>query len=204
MLIRQFDCGGGRNLGYVIADEHVGTCALIDPSPEPEALLEFVSKKNFKVKYLINTHGHWDHTRGNKDILEKFAPAPQIIKYGYKGEFVLGSFKGQILHTPGHTDDSICVLVPGNLFTGDTIFVGRIGGTVNREDAEKQFCSLKRLMSLNDHIVIWPGHDYGEEVSSTVKHERLYNPFCVRLNDFESFFDLKENWEKYKKEHGID
>ena len=87
--------------------------------------------------------------------------------------------------------------------TGDTLFVGKVGGTDFKEGARTQYASLhEKLMILPDDTEVWPGHDVGVAPSSTIGHERETNPFLLRKN-FEEFVDLKRNWVAYKKEHGI-
>ena len=116
--------------------------------------------------------------------------------------------KLQIIHTPGHTGDSLCVLAEGpgavgKLVTGDTLFVGKVGGTGFGDDARAEYDSLHdKLMILSDDVEVWPGHNYGVEPSSTIGNERKTNPFLLR-ESFEDFVDLKRNWLQYKAEHGI-
>ena len=113
----------------------------------------------------------------------------------------LGSW--QVVHTPGHTPDSMCIHVKDELVTGDTLFVGKIGGTATRKEAETEFQSLMILMEMEPHIRIWPGHNYGVAKSSTIGHELETNPFLQRLDDFSAFYWLKQNWADYKLRHGI-
>ena len=97
----------------------------------------------------------------------------------------------------------MCILAGKELITGDALFVGKVGGTSTRESAKQEFESLKKLMTLELDIRIWSGHDYGVNPSSTIGKEIKTNPFCLRLNDFEEFIHLKDNWLAYKEEHGI-
>lgn len=211
MFFKQLMCGGGKNFGYIVADPETGKCALIDPSPDPQAAIDEAQSNNFTIVYVVNTHTHYDHTAGNERI-RRLSDA-KIVAYDANnkddvavrdGDTVpLGDLNLGIIHTPGHTDDSICILVDDHLITGDTLFVGRIGGTYTNSDAMTEFNSLIKLMKLDDHISVWPGHNYGLRVSSTIKEERDTNPFCRRLDDFRKFCDLKENWLAYKKRHGL-
>jgi glyoxylase-like metal-dependent hydrolase (beta-lactamase superfamily II) len=95
-------------------------------------------------------------------------------------------------------------LVNGKLMTGDTLFVGCIGGSgFQGSSAEKQHNSLfEVIMKLDDAVEVYPGHDYGPAPSSTIGNERANNPFLHRT-DFDEFMWLKENWDAYKAEHGI-
>ena len=93
--------------------------------------------------------------------------------------------------------------MPDKLITGDTLFVGKVGGTGFGDDAKEEFESLhQKILTLPDETEVWPGHDYGAAPHSTVGNERQTNPFLQR-SDFEGFVDLKRNWLAYKKEHGI-
>ena len=99
--------------------------------------------------------------------------------------------------------DSICVLAEKELMAGDTLFVGKVGGTGTRASAEVEFESLKMLMELEPDVRVWPGHNYGVRPTSTIGEELKTNPFILRLNNFEDFMWLKDNWADYKIEHGI-
>ena len=81
--------------------------------------------------------------------------------------------------------------------------MGKVGGTYGEEDARTEFESLKKLMILPPDTEVWPGHNYGEKPSSTIGFELKNNPFIKRLNEFSEFLWLKQNWSKYKQEHGI-
>ena len=108
-----------------------------------------------------------------------------------------------ILHTPGHTEDSICIHIEDAVFTGDTLFVGKVGGTGFGSGAREEYASLhKKLLVLPDSTRVFPGHDYGTAAQSTIGRERRTNPFLLQPN-FEAFVHLKQNWLSYKKEHGI-
>ena len=78
-----------------------------------------------------------------------------------------------------------------------------MGGTYGRQDAAEEFESLKKLMVLDPETEVWPGHDYGIKPHSTIGEELTENPFIKRLDNFEDFLWLKENWAQYKIEHGI-
>ncbi len=96
------------------------------------------------------------------------------------------------------------MLWEGKLITGDTLFVGKVGGTGLGEDARLEFESLHEVIAkLPDETEVWPGHDVGVAPSSTVGRERKTNPFYLQP-DLESFVDLKRNWTEYKRKHGIE
>lgn len=93
----------------------------------------------------------------------------------------LGAVAIRVLHTPGHTPGSCCFLVAGHLFTGDTLFVGNVGRTdLKGGSLDRLIDSIKtKLLGLADDTRIWPGHDYGEQPTSTMGRERNENPYIT-------------------------
>ena len=116
----------------------------------------------------------------------------------------LGSVQIRMIHCPGHSADSLAMLVDGTrCLTGDELFVGKIGGTATESMAAEQYRSLhEKLLALDDSVEVYPGHDFGTSPSSTIGRERRTNPFLLQ-ESFEDFWHLKRNWAQYKKEHGI-
>lgn len=212
MFVKQFRTGGDRNFGYLAADEAAAVAALIDPSFSPELLVEFAQKQGYRIQYIFNTHRHPDHTNGNAaaERLSGITPVgfgdiePTSRKsLGDNVTLELGSLEIRILHTPGHTRDSICIHVGDALFTGDTLFVGKVGGTDFGPAAVAEYQSLhEKLLTLPDETRVFPGHDYGTAPQSTILREKQTNPFLLQP-DLESFIDLKIHWAEYKRAHGI-
>jgi hydroxyacylglutathione hydrolase len=211
MIFEQIRVGGDRNFAYLIGDEQTRQAAAVDPACNPRAVLDRAGDHGLRVRYLINTHGHADHAGGNAVVLE--ATGAQLVTGGPAGtadatRLSLGDVTLTIIHTPGHTPDSVCILVetpqtPGKLITGDTLFVGKVGGTDYGLGARAEYDSLhNRLLRLPDSTQVWPGHDYGVAPSSTIGHERSTNPFLL-CESFNDFVDLKRNWLEYKRWHGI-
>lgn len=213
LLIKIFQTGGDRNLGYLIADQVTRKVVVIDPSYDPAAIAAFASGNDYDVIYVFNTHDHHDHTNGNQAFEAATGISP--LKFGdietktgravaHGAIFPLGDLEIRIIHTPGHTPDSICLLINAALFTGDTLFVGKVGGTDLDAGARTQYSSLHdKLLTLPGSTAVHPGHDVGATPVSTIEHERATNPFLLRP-DVESFIELKANWTQYKKEHGIE
>ena len=198
-----------RNFSYVIADDNkVG--AVIDPSEDPNAILKVTEA--IQITHILITHAHWDHVGSVRKIKETFPEAKTVmyvgntyehdIGVGNNEEITIGQLKVTCRHTPGHTPYDMCFLVENKLFTGDHLFVGKIGGTKTENDAKHQWKSLQETISLPDETEVWPGHDFGKKPSSTIKNEKETNPFLL-CKDFDAFYHLKNNWQQYKKEHRI-
>jgi len=212
MFVKQFLTGGDRNFGYLAADESTKLAAIIDPSYAPRLIWDFSMDNGYTVEYVFNTHDHYDHTNGNDAMMELSGIPPLMCgdkdpRTGTSvmdgSRFPLGNLEVEIIHTPGHTADSICIHVGDAVFTGDTLFVGKVGGTGFGDDARAEYDSLhKKLMILPDSTRVFPGHNYGVAPQSTILNERQTNPFLLQP-DIESFIDLKRNWLEYKRIHGI-
>ena len=212
MIFEQIDAGGDRNFCYLIGDEHRRVCAVVDPGYETAQLEARIRGLGLNVTHIFNTHTHHDHIAGNdvfrkgdvKLAAYKEAKVNPDIKLDHGHEVQVGDIRVKVLFTPGHYLDSICLLAGNKLMTGDTLFVGCIGGSgFQGSSAEKQFHSLFQvILQLDDAIEVYPGHDYGDKPFSTVGHERTTNPFLQRTQ-FDDFMWLKEHWDEYKAEHGI-
>ena len=211
LILEQIRTGGDRNFAYLVGDREAGVAAVIDPSFDPATVVERAHTQGLKVVYVVNTHGHDDHTNGNGEAcrltgapLAAFSPnADHRLDDGDMLE--VGTLRLRSLHTPGHADDHLVLFEEGNRFalTGDLLFVGKVGGTSRRTAARMEWVSLHRLLdTAGDDVTIWPGHDYGCRPASTIGMERRTNPF-LGCEDFESFVDLKERWPVFKTEHGL-
>jgi glyoxylase-like metal-dependent hydrolase (beta-lactamase superfamily II) len=172
MILEQIRGGFGANFAYVIADEDSKEGIVIDPSGMSKKILDSVEKMGIDVLYVINTHGHGDHTGGNQDIAG--TTGASIVKHvssagpsdtGVKDGDVLkmGGIDVRIIHTPGHSPDSISILIGKNLFTGDTLFINECGRTdIGGGSSEQLWDSLfNRIATLDDDLEVYPGHDYG-------------------------------------------
>lgn len=211
MIFEQIKIGGDRNFAYLFGDEKSKLAAVVDPAFHPEKLLELAEKHGLKIKYAVNTHAHYDHSNGNDYIIKRtgarlvgYALRKPAMSIGDGDELSLGELKIKVVHTPGHTTDSICILADNKLMTGDTLFVGKVGGTGYGQDARQEYDSLhNKLMVLPDNVEVYPGHDYGVAPMSTIGNEKKTNPFLLR-DSFEAFLELKKNWLEYKRIHGIE
>lgn len=177
-------------LSYLVADPASREALLIDPSEEvpTEQYLERISKEGYKLLYILETHTHADHISSANEIR---ASTGAIIARHYKapssqkdralhGEDVLalGETNVSIIETPGHTDESISISVPGAIFTGDVLLIGTTGRTdFQLGSSSDEYKSLwEKILSLPDDTVVYPAHDYQGRTHTTIKDERLQNP----------------------------
>ncbi len=187
----------GDNFSYIVADEATAEAAVVDPSFNADAIVAIAQDQNLKVKYIINTHDHTDHTAGNEEVRSAFGAkivAHQLSRVRKDVSVVdgdtikLGKIVIKIIHTPGHTSDGICLLVDNKLLTGDTLFVGECGRTdLPGGDSESMYNSLfQKLMKLDDAVEVYPGHDYGPKDHSTIGAERRTN-YTLKTRTLEEF-----------------
>lgn len=214
LIFEQIRTGGDRNFAYLVGDREAKRAAIIDPSYDPEAVVGRAGAQGLTIDYIINTHAHNDHINGNELAKELCgAPIAAYCESSLAPEAALedeatvniGSFVLRFLHTPGHSDDHLVVVVENEhiAVTGDLLFVGKVGGTAGREAAEQEWQSLRRIVTeLSFDTTIWPGHDYGCRPSSTIGLERRTNPF-LEAECFDDFNRLKEDWPQFKAEHGL-
>jgi len=177
----------GDNFSYIIADDATHEAAVVDSSFNAGEIIRVLKTENLKLKYVINTHDHSDHTAGNEELLSMFSAKTVAHKLSRinadikvdDGDFMhVGNVPIKVIHTPGHTPDSICLLVDNKkLLTGDTLFVGECGRTdLLGGNSRSMYDSLfNKLLRLNDDVEVYPAHDYGSKPSSTIGEEKRSN-----------------------------
>jgi glyoxylase-like metal-dependent hydrolase (beta-lactamase superfamily II) len=175
------------NFSYIIADDTTREAVVVDSSYNAGEITRILKAENLKLKYIINTHSHSDHIAGNQEL--RSTSSARIVAHKLSrinadvtvddGDFInIGSIPVKVIHTPGHTPDSICLLVDNRkLLTGDTLFVGECGRTdLPGGNSKSMYTSLfHKLLKLNDDVEVYPGHDYGSKLSSSIGEERRSN-----------------------------
>jgi hydroxyacylglutathione hydrolase len=185
--ILQIPVGQMANFTYIVADEESGEAAIIDPSWDLDEIFHALKRNGWRAKYVINTHTHFDHVLGNDQVAE--VTGAKIVQHKNSqlekhvavsdGDVIeIGSIRLRVLHTPGHSTDSMCLILDGQLiFTGDTLFVGNCGRTdLPGSDLAEMYHSLfDRLGKLDEKLVVYPGHNYGSTTTSTIGREKKTN-----------------------------
>ncbi|GES59762.1 glyoxylase [Aspergillus terreus] len=169
--------GKGNNYAYLVTDEPTKKSVIIDPANPPEVAPELQSQiKAGKIDLtaIVNTHHHWDHAGGNNEMLKTFGQLPviggancqSVTKTPVHGEtFTIGErISVKALHTPCHTQDSICYFMQDGdervVFTGDTLFIGGCGRFFEGTAPEMHKALNETLASLPDDTKVYPGHEY--------------------------------------------
>jgi hydroxyacylglutathione hydrolase len=203
VLLDQFRIGPYLNFTYLVADDEGGDGVVIDPSYGIEPVLAGIDARRVKVRYILNTHSHTDHVVGNQDVRDRtgakvvahrVAPLHQDVSVDDGDAIAAGRLKFEVVHTPGHTEDSVLYIFEGNVATGDTLFVGECGRTdLPGGDPSKMYDSLlHRVVALDDALVVLPGHDYGPTPTSTIGREKEENYTLVPRTREEFIRFLKE------------
>jgi hydroxyacylglutathione hydrolase len=191
----------GDNFSYVVADVGLKEAAVIDSSYNVSEIIRLLKNENMRLKFVINTHGHSDHTAGNVELQSKFSAKIVAHKLSAIASDIqvddgdvlkVGAVSIQVIYTPGHTKDGICLLIDNEkLLTGDTLFVGECGRTdlAGGDSRSLYFSLFDRLLKLDDAIEVYPGHDYGSKPFSTIEKERKAN-YTLQPRSLEEFVDF--------------
>ncbi len=188
------------NFTYIIADEETREAAAVDSSYNADEIIKSIKSEKLQLKYIINTHGHSDHTAGNTELQSIFKA--KIIAHNQSkirpdlpvdegNTLSIGKISVKIIYTPGHSADSICLLVNNQkLLTGDTLFVGECGRTdFPGGNTKSMYESLNKLQKLNEAIEVYPGHDYGLKPSSTIGEEKKSN-YTLQPRSLKEFIEF--------------
>ena len=184
------------NYSYLIIDEKSNIACVVDPS-EAEPIIKYLEDTQIKLKFILNTHHHYDHVGGNKELKEKYGAS--VV--GYKGDkeripeidilvsdqetWIYKNFEAKIIHIPGHTLGHICFYFYKNdsVFTGDTLF--SLGcGRIFEGTYEQMFDSLMKLKELPENTKIFCGHEYTLQNSKfCLTHDKNNQNLKTKIDD---------------------
>jgi glyoxylase-like metal-dependent hydrolase (beta-lactamase superfamily II) len=215
MIFRAFSYFDTGCASYLFGCGSLGKCAVVDPrADDVQSYQDFATAKGMQITHVIDTHVHADHRSGGRELAEATG-APYCLHESADvafpftplrdgDEIELGNTRLSVLHTPGHTHESVCLVVtdlkrgpePWFVLTGDTLFVGAVGrpdlpGNA-RENAKILHRSLhERLLTLPDDVEIYPGHFSGSlcgtglsgKPTSTIAFEKRWNPMLSMARD---------------------
>ncbi len=222
MYLEQFFVDGLGCASYLIGCEGAGIAAVVDPDRDVQKYLDAAATRHMKITHIIETHLHADHVSGNTDLAAQ-TDAEIYVHEAAQAEFphqklkggdtiTLGNVELQVRFTPGHTPESITLLVvdktraeePWMALTGDTLFVGDagrpdlVGIEAARELAGHMHDTLQNeYLTLSDGVMVLPGHgagslcgkSIGSVLSSTLGFERHHNP-ALQVHDREAYIDF--------------
>jgi hydroxyacylglutathione hydrolase len=218
LYLRQAQIGPMANFVYLIGDTGTHKAAVVDPAWDVDAILEFARKEGYEIDKILITHYHPDHlggsmmgtnVQGAADLVGKIKAKVYVNKAEAEGtkrvaglsdsDLVeveagdvakIGEIPVKFLHTPGHTPGSQCFLVEGNLISGDTLFVGSCGRVdLPGSDPKAMYYSLNHtLKNLDDATVVYPGHAYSSDSSTTIGNQKRHNMY-MRFPTLDDFLD---------------
>lgn len=207
MFVQQMQVGQMAVFAYLVGDTITGDALVIDPADNITGILNVAKENKLKINYIVNTHGHVDHIGGNAEMQKRTgakiviheddavmltstppamlrmfgaaqSPPPDILVSD--GQTIsVGNVNLKVIHTPGHSPGGMCLYTPGFIFTGDTLFVEAIGRTdLPGGSWPTMLQAIKtKIFPLPDDTKVLPGHNYGRMPTSTIGHEKQYNPF---------------------------
>ncbi len=234
MLLKYFYDKSLAHASYLVGCQQTGEAIVVDPARAVDQYLDAAKAEGLHIVGAAETHIHADFVSGSRELAERVGAklylsdeGPREWKYLYAGgydsalvkdgdKFSIGKVRFDVLHTPGHTPESISLMltdvggganVPMGIFTGDFVFVGSVGrpdlletaaGVVGSAEvgARQLYHSVLRFRELPDHLQVWPAHGAGSACgkglgaipSSTVGYEKLFNP-ALQYDDEQEFVD---------------
>ena len=206
LYLKQLELGPMQNFVYLIGSADSKAVAVIDPAWDPPAILAAAKQDGMKITHAIVTHTHFDHINGIEELVEKTDAKVIVHKKEVKqlplekgsvqaieggATLRLGNVELTLLHTPGHSPGSICVTAQDRLLAGDTLFVSGCGRCdFEGGDPEVMYKSLTRLSQLDDQVLLYPGHNYAPQPTSSIGEEKLSNRF-LKAKGLEAFLSVR-------------
>ena len=200
MLFEQIATGGCQS--YLVGCSETCAAALIDPEvSQIDRYLALAARDGLRIRFLIDTHTHADHFSATRQlarrldvpvVMHRATPASLVDMRVDHGEtVVVGRLRLRVLHTPGHTGDSMCLVAEDRVFTGDTLLIGATGRTdLPSGDPEALYDSLfNHVLHLDPALKVYPAHDYHGRSHSTIAEEAAQNP-RLQTRDRAAFVEM--------------
>ena len=222
MYFKQFYLGCLAHASYLIGSE--GEAAVVDPQRDVDQYIEEAAAQGLRIKYILETHLHADFVSGHRELAERTGAEIVFSKHagvafphravGEGDEISIGNGKLRFMETPGHTPESMCILVtdtevsdqPQKILTGDTLFIGDVGrpdlaggkGYTSQMMAGMMYDTIhEKLLKLDDAVEVYPAHGAGsmcgknmsKETSSTIGQQRKFN-YALQPMTREAFISM--------------
>jgi hydroxyacylglutathione hydrolase len=193
-MLRKIVVGPYQTNCYIVGCKATREGVVIDPGSEVDRIVKEISRSGLRIRYILITHGHHDHTGGVRELKPitgaqvcihpldagglPMAPDRELSE-GKK--IPVGTFELEVIHTPGHSPGGVCFHAPGVVFSGDTLFAGSIGRTDFRGGDHKKLIQgvVRKIFPLGDGVRVYPGHG----PRTTIGNERRHNPFFQKEGD---------------------
>ena len=218
IYLRQLEIGPMANFVYLIGDPAARKAAVVDPAWDVSEICDLAEREGYTIDKILITHYHPDHLggrmmghsiQGAAEMLARVKAKVYVNRHEAEGTKLIaglsdsdlvvvdagdaikvGELEIKFLHTPGHTPGSQCFLVSGNLISGDTLFVNSCGRVdLPGSDPAAMYYSLNHtLKNLDDATVVYPGHAYAPQASTTIAEQKRRNMY-MRFNSVEEFLD---------------
>jgi len=203
MIFEQIATGGCQS--YLVGCEATRAAVLIDPEfSQIDRYVGLAGQLGLHIRYLVDTHTHADHFSASHElqkllsvpvVMNRLSPAPYAdLRLDDGDMLIVGELRLQALHTPGHTRDSMCLVMADRVFTGDTLLIGGTGRTdLPTGDPHALYESLfDRLLKLPRETLVYPAHDYKGRSHSTIGDEIDANP-RLQKTDRAEFVEMMQN-----------
>jgi len=206
LYLKQMEIGPMENFIYFLGDNATREVFVVDPAWQVDTILRAAKSEDLKIKGVLISHFHFDHTNGIEELLEAVNCPVYVnkkdvpyLEYSHDNikptdngqKLKVGNVEVELVHTPGHTPGSQCFYVRDHLVSGDTLFIGACGRTdLPGGDAKEMYHSLtQKLMKFDDKTILCPGHNYAPKPMTTMGEEKKTNPYllCDSLDNFLKF-----------------